>query len=482
MRSFASDNNSGVHPDILKAIETANQGHAIAYGNDEITQRAIQKFKDTLGQQVEVFFTFTGTAANVLGLSAAMRPYNAVICSELAHINVDECGAPERFLSGKLLLVPTEDGKITIDGIKKHIHGFGDQHHVQPKAISVSQVTEMGTVYTVEELKALAECAHQNNMVFHVDGARLSNAAVSLGKTFKEMVSDTGVDILSFGGTKNGMMFGEAVVFLRPELSEGFKFMRKQGMQLASKMRYVSAQFEAYLTNNKLSLPVEWFFGNYEFVWVRVGFYNNVKNSVIYSVITTFVVVILANMSGYGFAKFGYKVTKALHGLFIIGILLTIQSILIPLFLVISAAGLLNTRLGILIPYIGLGLPMGVYLATDFIRNIPDELIESARIDGASYLKIFVSIIFPMCTPVSVTLAIVSFIGTWNEFILMSLFTSSPEFESIPAAAGRFAGNLGADYGKLFATLSMALIPILVFYLIFKDQITKGVAAGAVKG
>lgn len=250
MRSFASDNNSGVHPDILKAIETANQGHAIAYGNDEITQRAIQKFKDTLGQQVEVFFTFTGTAANVLGLSAAMRPYNAVICSELAHINVDECGAPERFLSGKLLLVPTEDGKITIDGIKKHIHGFGDQHHVQPKAISVSQVTEMGTVYTVEELKALAECAHQNNMVFHVDGARLSNAAVSLGKTFKEMVSDTGVDILSFGGTKNGMMFGEAVVFLRPELSEGFKFMRKQGMQLASKMRYVSAQFEAYLTNN----------------------------------------------------------------------------------------------------------------------------------------------------------------------------------------------------------------------------------------
>lgn len=250
MRSFASDNNSGVHPDILKAIEAANQGHAVAYGNDEITQRTIQKFKDTLGQQVEVFFTFTGTAANVLGLSAAMRSYNAVICSELAHINVDECGAPERFLNAKLLTVPTEDGKITVDGIKKHMHGFDDQHHAQPKVISVSQVTEMGTVYTAEELKALADYAHQNSMLFHVDGARLSNAAVALGKTFKEMISDTGVDILSFGGTKNGMMFGEAVVFLKPELSEGFKFIRKQGMQLASKMRYVSAQFEAYLTND----------------------------------------------------------------------------------------------------------------------------------------------------------------------------------------------------------------------------------------
>ncbi len=250
MRSFASDNNSGVHPDIMKAIEVANQGHAVGYGNDEITKRATQKFKDILGQHVEVFFTFTGTAANVLGLSAAMRPYNAVICSELAHINVDECGAPERFLNAKLLTVATEDGKITIDGIKKHMHGFGDQHHVQPKIISVSQVTEMGTVYTIDELKALAEYAHQNDALFHVDGARLSNAAVSLGVTFKEMISDTGVDILSFGGTKNGMMFGEAVVFLRPELSEGFKFIRKQGMQLASKMRYVSAQFEAYLTND----------------------------------------------------------------------------------------------------------------------------------------------------------------------------------------------------------------------------------------
>ena len=250
MKSFASDNNSGVHPAILKALEAANQGHAIAYGDDDITRRAVQKFKDLLGQQVEVFFTFTGTAANVLGLSAILRSYNAVICSELAHINVDECGAPERFLNAKLLTVPTEDGKITVDGIERHMHGFGDQHHVQPSVISVSQVTELGTVYTVEELKALANYAHSNNMLLHVDGARLTNAAVSLGVSFKEMISDTGVDVLSFGGTKNGLMFGEAVVFLKPELGEGFKFIRKQGMQLASKMRYVAAQFDTYLTND----------------------------------------------------------------------------------------------------------------------------------------------------------------------------------------------------------------------------------------
>lgn len=250
MRSFASDNNSGVHPTILKALETANQRHAIAYGADEITKRAIQKFKDTLGQQVEVFFTFTGTAANVLGLSAVLRPYNAVVCSELAHINVDECGAPERFLNAKLLTVPTQDGKLTIEGVERYMHGFGDQHHVQPKVISVSQVTEMGTVYTADELKTLADYAHSNGLLFHVDGARLANAAVSLGKSFKEMIGDTGVDVLSFGGTKNGMMFGEAVVFLKPELADGFKFIRKQGMQLAAKMRYVSAQFEAYLTDD----------------------------------------------------------------------------------------------------------------------------------------------------------------------------------------------------------------------------------------
>ncbi len=250
LRSFASDNNSGVHPDILKALEAANVNHALAYGDDEITARTRKLFKQHLGEQAEVFFTFTGTASNVLGLSAGMRSYHAIICSDLAHINVDECAAPEGFLGSKLLLVPTTDGKITIEGIKHHMHGFGEQHHAQPKVISVSQVTEMGTVYTVDELRALADYAHSNGLLFHIDGARLSNAAVSLGKTFKEITADVGADILSFGGTKNGMMYGEAVVFFRPELAEGFMYTRKQAMQLASKMRYVSAQFEAYLSNN----------------------------------------------------------------------------------------------------------------------------------------------------------------------------------------------------------------------------------------
>lgn len=248
-KSFASDNNSGIHPDILKAIATANSGHALAYGADATTKRVEQLFKQHFGEHAEVFFVFTGTAANVLGLSAAMRSYHAVICSEYAHINVDECGAPERMLGSKLLTLPTENGKITIEGIKKHLHGFGDQHHSQPKVISVSQTTELGTVYSVAELRELVSFAHANDLLFHVDGARLSNAAASLGVTFKEMVTDTGVDILSFGGTKNGMLCGESVVFLKQGLSDGFKFVRKQSMQLASKMRFVTAQYEAYLNN-----------------------------------------------------------------------------------------------------------------------------------------------------------------------------------------------------------------------------------------
>ncbi|MDR1663770.1 MAG: carbohydrate ABC transporter permease [Clostridiales bacterium] len=237
-----------------------------------------------------------------------------------------------------------------------------------------------------------------------------------------------------------------------------------------------------YMLSNKLAPPSTWFVGNYQFVWIQVKFYNFFINSVIYATITTVIVVLLSNMAGFAFAKFNYKITKLLHGLFIVGILLTLQSILIPLFLMINAAGLFNTRLGILIPYVGLGLPMGVYLATDFVRNIPDELIESARIDGASYLNIFRSIIFPMCAPVSVTLAIVSFTGTWNEFILMNLLTAGDTLKSVPAAVGRFAGNLGSNYGRLFVSLSISLIPILIFYFIFRKQITKGVAAGAVKG
>ena len=237
-----------------------------------------------------------------------------------------------------------------------------------------------------------------------------------------------------------------------------------------------------YLATSKFSLPTYWYFGNYPFVWNISGFSTAFVNSVIYSTVTVCSVVVLANMAGFAFAKLRFKITKLLHGIFIVGILLTLQSILIPLFLMVNAVGLYDTRIGVLIPYIGLGLPLGVYLCTDFIKAIHDELIESAKIDGASYIRIFVRIIFPMCAPVSVTLAIVSFTGTWNEFVVMYLLTAGDKYKAIPAVVARFAGALGSDFGKLFTSLTIALIPILIFYLIFRKQITKGVAAGAVKG
>lgn len=250
-RGFASDNNSGVHPNILNAINDVNRGHTIAYGDDPITQKAIERFRQILGDDIEVYFVFIGSAANVLGLKALTRPHNAIICSETAHINVDECGAPERFTGCKLLTVPTPNGKLTIDGIKKHMHGFGFQHHSQPKAISISQVSELGTVYTIEEVKAIADFAHAHGMYLHMDGARLANAAVALNKGFREFTGDAGVDVLSFGGTKNGMMYGEAIVFFSKELAHDFMYTRKQGLQLASKMRYISAQFLAYLQDGQ---------------------------------------------------------------------------------------------------------------------------------------------------------------------------------------------------------------------------------------
>ncbi len=237
-----------------------------------------------------------------------------------------------------------------------------------------------------------------------------------------------------------------------------------------------------YLTTNKLSLPATWYVGNYPFVWIQGRFFTFFVNSVIYAAVTVVAVVILSNMAGYAFAKIPFKITKLLHGLFIVGILLTLQSILIPLILMVNFAGIYNTRLAVLIPYVALGLPMGVYLCTDFIKSIHNELLESARIDGASFMKIFTRIVFPMCTPVSVTLAIITFTGTWNEFILMNLMTATEKYKAIPAAVGRYSGALGSDYGKLFTSLTVALIPILIFYFIFRNQITKGVAAGAVKG
>ena len=246
-RGFASDNNAGVHPGILKAISDVNIGHAIAYGDDPITQKARERFRDLFGPQSSVYFVFLGTAANVLSLKALTDSYHAIICAETAHINVDECNAPEKFTGCKLVTIPATDGKLTVSSIQKHLHGFDFEHHAQPKVISITQATELGTLYTLEEIKAIAGLAHQYNMYLHVDGARIANAAVSLGVTFKEMITDTGVDVLSFGGTKNGLMFGEAIVFLKPGLDQNFKYYRKQAMQLASKMRFVSAQFLAYI-------------------------------------------------------------------------------------------------------------------------------------------------------------------------------------------------------------------------------------------
>ncbi|HAN19796.1 MAG: threonine aldolase [Bacteroidetes bacterium GWC2_33_15] len=247
---FASDNNSGVHPEIIKAITEANEGHTIAYGNDIYTERAKAKFYECFGNDIDIYFVFIGTAANVLGLNAATRSWNSVICAETAHINEDECGAPERFNGFKLLPVETHDGKLTVDSIQKHMKGFDFEHHSQPRVISITQATELGTVYTIDEIKSLAGFAHSNNMYLHMDGARIANAAVTLNKNFKDFTKDAGVDILSFGGTKNGMMYGEAILFLNKNLGKDFKYIRKQGMQLASKMRFISAQFERYLTDN----------------------------------------------------------------------------------------------------------------------------------------------------------------------------------------------------------------------------------------
>jgi threonine aldolase len=249
-RSFASDNNAGVHPEIIKAIKAANEGHVIAYGDDPITARAVKLFQKHFGSDIAVYFVFGGTGANVLGLKTITKSHQAIICAETAHVNVDECGAPENFTGCKLIAIPTSDGKLRVDQIKPLLHGIGVEHHVQPAVISISQATEMGTVYTKKELKTLALFAHERGMLLHVDGARLSNAAVSLDASLKEITADVGVDVLSFGGTKNGMMYGEAVVFFNPKLAADFKYIRKQGMQLSSKMRFISAQFEAMLSGN----------------------------------------------------------------------------------------------------------------------------------------------------------------------------------------------------------------------------------------
>ncbi len=247
--SFASDNWASIHPEVLVAMAAANDGHVPAYGNDPVTEAAVALFAEHFGKDADVSFVFNGTGANVVGLQSLLRPFEAVICAGTAHINTDECGAPERFLGSKLISVPTPDGKLTPELVEGAGGGVGDQHHVQPRVVSISQPTEMGTCYRVDEIVALAAWAHERGMVLHVDGARLANAAAFLGVELGELGSPAGVDVLSFGGTKNGAMAAEAVISFRPALESSLRFIRKQSMQLASKMRFVSAQFTALLTD-----------------------------------------------------------------------------------------------------------------------------------------------------------------------------------------------------------------------------------------
>jgi len=251
-KSFASDNWSGVCPEIMESLQAANTGHVEAYGekNDFYTQNAIEKFKIHFGRDVSVFFVYNGTAANVLGTGHLLRSYQAMVSAKGAHLNEDECGAPEKFGGSKILEIETEDGKVKPEQVEPFLSSIGFQHHSQPRIISISQVTEKGTVYTPEEVKVLTGFAHSHNMLLHMDGARISNAAAALKVPFRDFTTDAGVDVLSFGGTKNGLMFGEAVVFFDKNLAKDFEYLRKQGMQLHSKMRFVSTQFDRYLTDD----------------------------------------------------------------------------------------------------------------------------------------------------------------------------------------------------------------------------------------
>jgi len=247
-RGFASDNSATVHPDVLAAIANVNVGHTFGYGHDDYTLSVEARVAGHFGANASAFFVFNGTGANVLSLRAASRRFEGVICADTAHLNVDECGAPEAMAGLKLLTVPGVDGKLTPELVESRIARVGDEHAVQPHVVSISQCTELGTLYTVAEVQELADLAHEHHMVLHVDGARLSNAAVALGVGLHEAAA--GADVLSFGGTKNGLLGAEAVVLLNPELAHDFLYIRKQSMQLASKMRFLAAQFDALLSGD----------------------------------------------------------------------------------------------------------------------------------------------------------------------------------------------------------------------------------------
>ena len=251
-RGFASDNSATVHPDVLAALARVNHGHAASYGHDPATERLEQRLAELFGAGSRALLVFNGSAANVLCLRVACRPWEAAICAETAHLNVDEGGAPESLAGVKLLAVPTPDGKLTPELVASRIERIGDEHAVQPRVVSVTQATEFGTLYTPDELAALADLAHSSGLLLHVDGARLANAAAALDASLADVSTATGADLVSFGGTKNGLLLGEAVIVAGraadvPGLAASLPYLRKQSLQLASKMRYLTAQFEVYL-------------------------------------------------------------------------------------------------------------------------------------------------------------------------------------------------------------------------------------------
>ncbi|GAA0971056.1 low specificity L-threonine aldolase [Acrocarpospora macrocephala] len=249
-KSFGSDNHAGVHPEVMAAIAAANVGDAVAYGADRWTREMEDAFRAAFGEQASSYAMFNGTGANVVGLGLMLRSFDGVICPASAHINGHEAGAAERVLGTKLLAVETDDGKLRPEDVLGQLGALGNEHHTQPKVVSISQVTECGTLYTADEVAALAEVAHAHGLYLHMDGARLANAAAEAGCSLRALTTDAGVDVLSFGGTKNGALGAEALVILRPELDASALFLRKQGMQLASKMRFVAVQLTALLTDD----------------------------------------------------------------------------------------------------------------------------------------------------------------------------------------------------------------------------------------
>lgn len=250
IKDFGSDNHSGVLPEIMQAIQSANHDHAIAYGDDFYTAKAQAAFERHFGEDIKTYFVFTGTAANVLSLKAMVQPFESIISSRTSHLFHHECGAPENIIGCQNLTVPTINGKMTLEGIRYHLQSLNDIHTSRPRAISITQVTEYGTCYSLDEIKAITSLAHEHDIYVHMDGARIANAAVFLNQSLQAITKDVGVDALSFGGTKNGLMGAEAIVFFNTQLAQNFERIRKQGMQLASKMRFLACQFERLLTDN----------------------------------------------------------------------------------------------------------------------------------------------------------------------------------------------------------------------------------------